>query len=188
MRPYLMANKFNIYIDHYSLQWLMPMRTGSVLLHRWSTALEEFDFTIHHWPGKDQGHVNGLSHLPIESATPKGEEATLFVQTLPSEEDSPASGPGASESHPCGGDALWKLFRDRFSYTGGRKKKCFEVARLCIQCQAGTDYGAMGKTAGTILSSGLWDTLSVDIVGPLPADRRMEYIITFVIATPNMQS
>ena len=29
-------------------------------------------------------------------------------------------------------------------------------------------------------STGPWDTLSVDIVGPLPADRRMEYIITFV--------
>ena len=51
------------------------------------------------------------------------------------------------------------------------------MASLCIQCQAGTDYGATQKTAGTM---GPWDTLLVDIVGPLPADRRMEYIITFV--------
>ena len=30
------------------------------------------------------------------------------------------------------------------------------------------------------MSMGPWDTLFVDIVGPFPADRRMEYIITFV--------
>ena len=30
------------------------------------------------------------------------------------------------------------------------------------------------------MSRGPWDILSVDLVGPLPTDRRMEYIITFV--------
>ena len=33
---------------------------------------------------------------------------------------------------------------------------------------------------GTIESRGPWDTLSVDIVGPLPADRRHEFVIVFV--------
>ena len=32
----------------------------------------------------------------------------------------------------------------------------------------------------TIQSKGPWDTLSVDIVGPLPADRRHEFLIVFV--------
>ena len=64
LRPYLMLNKFNTYTDHYALQWLKSMRTWSTLLCRWSAALEEFDFTIHHRPGKDQGHIEGLSLLP----------------------------------------------------------------------------------------------------------------------------
>ena len=42
------------------------------------------------------------------------------------------------------------------------------------------DYGHRQKTTGTIESKGPWDTLSVDIVGPLPADRRHEFIIVFV--------
>ena len=125
--------------------------------------------------------MDGLSHLPIEAAPPKGEKAALLVQTLPFEE---VAWQAAQELHRAThvrGDALWKFFRDHFSFTGG-KKNCLEVARSCVQCQAGTDYGDMRKTAGTItiMSTGPSDTLSVDIVGPLLADRNMEYIITFV--------
>ena len=36
------------------------------------------------------------------------------------------------------------------------------------------------KTMGSIQSKGPWDTLSVDIVGPLLADRRHEFLIVFV--------
>ena len=53
-RPYLMAMPFEVYTDHYALQWLKTMRTGSALLHRWSAALEEYDFTVCHRPGKAQ--------------------------------------------------------------------------------------------------------------------------------------
>ena len=49
-----------------------------------------------------------------------------------------------------------------------------------IQCQVGTDYGAMRKTAGTIMLAGPWDTLIVDTVGPLLTDWRTEYIITVI--------
>ena len=36
------------------------------------------------------------------------------------------------------------------------------------------------KTTGTIQSQGPWDTLSIDIVGPLPPDRCHEFLIVFV--------
>ena len=54
------------------------------------------------------------------------------------------------------------------------------MAQSCPQCQRGSDYGHRQKTTGTIESKGPWDTLSVDIVGPLPTDRRHEFIIVFV--------
>ena len=57
---------------------------------------------------------------------------------------------------------------------------CIEVTQSCLQFQAGTDYGHRKKMTGTISSSSLWDTLSVDIVGPLPLDKQMEYIIVFI--------
>ena len=83
-RPYLMAMPFEVFTDHYALQLLKTMRTGSALLHRWSAALEEYDFTVRHRPGKIQTHVDGLSRLPIGPAPP--EDALLHLQVDSEEE------------------------------------------------------------------------------------------------------
>ena len=115
----------------------------------------------------------------MEDASPNGEEAALLVQTLTREE---AARQAALEVHLAahvGFDTLWKLFWDRFSYNEGTWI-CLEVAQSCIQCQAGTDYGETLKTAGTMKSMGPWDTLLIDIVVPVPANQRMEYLITFL--------
>ena len=77
-RPYLMAMPFEVFTDHYALQWLKTMRTGSAFLHRWCAALEEYDFTVRHRQGKAQTHINGLSRLPVGPAPP--EDTLLHVQ------------------------------------------------------------------------------------------------------------
>ena len=61
------------------------MRTGSALPHRWSAALEEYDFTVKHCPGKAQTHVDGLSRLPVDPAPP--EDVLLHVRLLETEEE-----------------------------------------------------------------------------------------------------
>ena len=83
-RPYLMAMPFEVYTDHYALQWRKTMRTGSALLHRWSAVLEEYDFTVKHRPGKAQTHVDGLSRLPVDPAPP---EDVLHIRLLENEEE-----------------------------------------------------------------------------------------------------
>ena len=175
-RPYLMAMPFEVYTDHYALQWLKTMHTGSALLHRWSAALEEYDFTVRHRPGKVQTHVDGLSRLPVGPAPP---EDTIFHIEVQNEEEARRLAQELHTATHLGGQALWKLFSDRYSHKAGRRI-CIEVAQSCPQCQRGSDYGHRQKTTGTIESKGPWDTLSVDIVGPLPADRRHEFIIVFV--------
>ena len=175
-RPYLMAMPFEVFTDHYALQWLKTMRTGSALLHRWSAALEEYDFTVRHRPGKVQTHVDGLSLLPVGPAPP--EDALLHIQ-VDSEEEARRLAQELHTATHLGGQALWKLFSDRYFHKAGRRI-CIEVAQSCPQCQIGSDYGHRLKTTGSIQSKGPWDTLSVDIVGPLPADRRHEFIIVFV--------
>ena len=175
-RPYLMAMPFEVFTDHYALQWLKTMCTGSALLHRWSAALEEYDFTVHHRPGKIQSHVDGLSRLPVGPAPP--EDTLLHIQVDSEEEARKIAQELHSTTH-LGGQALWKLFSDRYSHKAGRRL-CIEVAQSCPQCQLGSDYGHRLKTTGSIQSRGPWDTLSVDIVGPLPADRRHEFLIVFV--------
>ena len=84
-RPYLMSMSFEVYIDHYTLQWLKTMSTAPALLHRWSAVLEEYDFTVKHRPRKSQTHVNGLSRLPVDP--PLLEDAILQVQLLEDEEE-----------------------------------------------------------------------------------------------------
>ena len=152
------------------------MRTGSALFHRWSAALEEYDFTVRHRPGKIQTHVDGLSRLPVGPAPP--EDALLHLQ-VDSEEEARRLAQELHTATHLGGQALWKLFSDRYFHKAGRRI-CIEVAQSCPQCQRGSDYGHRQKTTGTIESKGPWDTLSVDIVGPLPADRRHEFVIVFV--------
>ena len=174
--PYLMAMPFEVFTDHYALQWLKTMRTGSTLLHRWSAALEEYDFTVRHRPGKIQTHVDGLSRLPVGPAPP---EDTLLHIEVDNEEEARRLAQELHTATHLGGQALWKLFSDCYSHKAGRRI-CIEVAQSCPQCQRGSDYGHRQKTTGTIESKGPWDTLSVDIVGPLPADRRHEFIIVFV--------
>ena len=176
-RPYLMAMPFEVFTDHYALQWLKTMRTGSALLHRWSAALEKYDFTVRHHPGKAQNHVDGLSRLPVDPAPP--EYTLLHVRIL---EDEDVARKLAQELHSTthlGGQALWKLFSDQYTYKSGRRL-CMEITQSCPQCQMGSDYGHRQKTTGAIQSQGPWDTLSVDIVGPLPADHRQEFLIVFV--------
>ena len=171
-----MAMPFEVFTDHYALQWLKTMRTGSALLHRWSAALEEYDFTMRHRPGKIQTHVDGLSRLPVGPAPP--EDALLHLQ-VDSEEEARRLAQELHTATHLGGQALWKLFSDRYFHKAGCRI-CIEVAQSCPQCQRGSDYGHRQKTTGTIESKGPWDTLSVDIVGPLPADRRHEFVIVFV--------
>ena len=176
-RPYLMAMPFEVFTDHYALQWLKTMRTGSALLHRWSAALEEYDFTVHHLPGKVQTHVDGLSRLPVDPAPP--EDTLLHVQLLDNEEEARKLAQELHSTTHLGGQALWKLFGDRYEYKSGRRL-CMEIAQSCPQCQMGSDYGHRQKTTGAIQSQGPWDTLSVDIVGPLPTNHRQEFLIVFV--------
>ena len=131
---------------------------------------------MHHRPGKVQTHVDGLSRLPVGPAPP--EDALLHIQVDTEEEVRCLAQELHSATH-LGGQALWKLFSDRYSHKAGRRV-CIEVAQSCPQCQLGSDYGHRLKTMGSIQSKGPWDTLSVDIVGPLPADRRHEFLIVFV--------
>ena len=95
--PYLMSMSFEVYTDHYALQWLKTMRTGSALLHRWSAALEEYDFTVKHRPGKVQTHIDGLSRLPVDPPPP--EDTLLQVPLLEDKEEARKNRPRVTYHH-----------------------------------------------------------------------------------------
>ena len=145
--------------------------------HRWSAALEEYDFVLKHRPGKSQTHADELSRLPVDPPPP--EDAILQVRLMEDEDEARKIARELHTATHLGGHALWKIFRDRYSHRAGCRI-CLETAQSCPQCQLGTDYGHRQKTTGTIQSQGPWDTLSINIVGPLPPDHRIEFLIVFV--------
>ena len=185
-RPFLVATHFEILTDHYALQWLRSMKSTSAILHRWAAALEDYRFTILHRPGKLQGHVDALSRLPTENLmftlegkiqVPEGEAETVIKEVH-------------RQGH-LGENKTWKAFNRKYSTPQGRQK-CREVVRTCPECQLGKDYKTQHSPKGHINSSGPWETVSIDIVGPLPVDGKSHrYIVTmmdvysrYLIATP----
>ena len=127
-RPYLMSMSFEVYTDHYALQWLKTMRTGSTLLHRWSATLEEYDFIVKHRPGESQTHVDGLSCLPVDPPPP--EDAILQIRLLEDEDEARKIARELHTATHLSGHALWKLFRDRYSHKAGCRI-CLETAHSC---------------------------------------------------------
>ena len=185
-RPFLVATHFEILTDHYALQWLRSMKSTSAILHRWAAALEDYRFTILHRPGKLQGHVDALSRLPTENLvfTLEGK-----IQ-VPEEKAETVIGEVHRQGH-LGENKTWKAFNRKYSTPQGRQK-CREVVRTCPECQLGKDYKAQHGPKGHINSPGPWETVSIDIVGPLPVDGKSHrYIVTmmdvysrYLIATP----
>ena len=66
-RPYLEHAHFDVYTDHYGLKYMRNMKQTSAIYQRWFMELENFDFTVHYKPGKQQNHVDCLSRLPQDT-------------------------------------------------------------------------------------------------------------------------
>ena len=184
-RPYLMAMPFEVFTDHYALQWLKTMRTGSALLHCWSAALEEYDFTVHHRTGKAQTLVDGLSRLPVGPVPP--EDALLHIQVDTEEEARRLTQELHTATH-LGGQALWKLFSDRYSHKAGRLV-CIEVAQSCPHSvNSGAIMGTVWRQRGPYSPRGPGTcSLLILWVHSLPiAD--MSFSSCSSIATPGTQS
>ena len=185
-RPFLVATHFEILTDHYALQWLRSMKSTSAILHRWAAALEDYRFTILHRPGKLQGHVDALSRLPTENLM-----FTLEGKIQVSEGEAETVIKEVHRQGHLGENKTWKAFNRKYSTPQGRQK-CREVVRTCPECQLGKDYKTKHNPKGHINSSGPWETVSIDIVGPLPVDGKSHrYIVTmmdvysrYLIATP----
>ena len=59
---YLTGRHFTVVTDHASLTWLQNFKEPEVVVARWITRLQPFDFKIVHRPGKHHSHTDGLSH------------------------------------------------------------------------------------------------------------------------------
>ena len=134
-RNYLIANHFKVYTDHYSLQWLRSMKNESALLHRWAGQLEDHDFEILHRPGKDQGHVDALSRLPMDVVHFIGKEKTVLSSTDATVQVLERI---YKDGH-LGVKKTLKLFQKRFEKVR-EKTLCQAAVSSCAGCQLGSGY------------------------------------------------
>ena len=63
-RSYLRGARFTLRTDHKSLVWLHCFKDTEGMMSRWLHALQQFQFSIVHRPGKDHGNADGLSRAP----------------------------------------------------------------------------------------------------------------------------
>ena len=64
---YLAAAPFVVYTDHVSLKFLQSLKLPAHnRLARWALALQPYDFTVEHVPGKKLIAADGLSRRPYD--------------------------------------------------------------------------------------------------------------------------
>ena len=60
-RSYLRGAKFTLHTDHKSLVWLHRLKDTEGMMARWLHTLQQFQFSIVHWVGRDHVNADGLS-------------------------------------------------------------------------------------------------------------------------------
>ena len=80
---FLIGRHFEIVTDHRALQYLQSMKNANPRLTRWALAVQPFDFSISHRPGKSHGNADGLSRQawPEDYATDAVVETPADITT-----------------------------------------------------------------------------------------------------------
>ena len=61
MRHYLYGERFEMYSDYKSLKYIFTQRDLNMRQCRWMEFLEDYDFTLHYHPGKENVVANALN-------------------------------------------------------------------------------------------------------------------------------
>ena len=60
-RYYLYGEQFELFSDHKSLKYIFTQRNLNMRQHRWMEYLEDYDFTLHYHPCKENVVVDAIS-------------------------------------------------------------------------------------------------------------------------------
>ena len=124
------------------------MQNESALLHRWAAQLEDYDFEILHRPGKNQGHVDALTRLPLDKVNLLGKGNVV----LSTEEETREVLERIHMDGHLGVRRTLRVIRRQFE--GVRNKMLRQsVVSSCQGCQLGLDYQPRKVPQGQIESA-----------------------------------
>ena len=58
---YLYSEQFEVFLDHKSLKYIFTQQDLNMRQRRWIEDLEDYDFTLHYHPGKENMVVDALN-------------------------------------------------------------------------------------------------------------------------------
>ena len=61
LRHYLYGEQFEVFSDHKSLKYIFTQQDLNMRQHKWMEYLEDYDFTLHYHPGKENVMANTLN-------------------------------------------------------------------------------------------------------------------------------
>ena len=61
LRHYLYGEKFEVFLDHKILKYIFTQLDLNMMECRWMEYLEDYDFTLHYHPGKENVVADALS-------------------------------------------------------------------------------------------------------------------------------
>ena len=101
IRSFLRGAKFTLRMDHKSLVWLHRFKYTEGMMARWLHALQQFQFSIVHQPGRDHGNVDVLSRVPSSPCRQCTRPDCPPVVDVSECADQPFDSESTASSHGC---------------------------------------------------------------------------------------
>ena len=81
-RHYLYGEQFEVYSDHKILRYIFTQWDLNMRQRRWMKFVEDYDFTLHYHPGKENVVVDALSHKSQEALANKSSREWQMLETV----------------------------------------------------------------------------------------------------------
>jgi len=182
----LRDNKFLLKTDHKNLTYINAGSSQKV--RRWGIAMQEYDFTIEHVPGKDNFVADSLSRLVANNSPVKPTPPTLalipevFPRRIPDEHYSVISEfHNSTVGHFGVEKTLGNIFQSGKKWKGMRKH-VRQFIQQCPLCQKLRETHLAIKTRPfTTAAYTPMEVLNIDTIGPVAPDEDGNTYILVII-------
>ena len=170
LRPFLVGRKFRLLTDQQSVSYIFSSRPKSKIkngkITRWRLELAEYSFDIEYRPGSSNVVADSMSRIADCPRLDLKAKRDIILDVH------------SRLGHP-GIEKTYKFMQQFFNWSGLRTEvgHVINSCKLCAEVKPQFQKVEQGKL---ISSSGPWQRLSIDFMGPKPTCTGRRYILTCV--------